>query len=170
MIEPEVEARVCASIERALAARGAWAARRPAVRGLWRKAAEERRGPKLAPDGALVVVGVSPRAFDTFGIGTCEMSVSVKLSVRIDLCPAGAALDAYAGPIAELLQEWNRTMGCENPCGLDVPGAFTPGGLWLTGGEGPNIDDDTGVWSVTYNFTLRGVVVDAEREQPETGE
>lgn len=161
MIEAEVEARICAALEKALHERGAWATRRPTVRGLWRKAAEGRRGPKLAPEGVDVVVSVSPRSFDTFGVGTCDMDVAIELSVRIDLCPAGGSLDAYAGPIAGLLQEWNRTLDCGNDCGLAVDGEFIPGGLQLTGGSGPYIDDGTGVWSVTYNFRLRGTVVDA---------
>lgn len=161
-----MEARICAALEKALQEGGAWAARRPAVRGRWRSAAELRRGPKLAPEGVEIVVSVSPRSFDTFGIGTCEMDVVITLSIRIDLCPANAALDAYAGPIADLLQEWNRTMDRMTPCGLDVDGEFTPGGLRLTGGTGPDVDEGAGVWSVTYNFTLRGSIIEPAAQTP----
>ena len=164
MIEAEIEARICAAIEEAVAERVNWGGRLPRVSGLWRCAAEVRRGPELGQVGVSVYVAVSPRSFDTFGISTCAMDVSIALSVRIDLCPGSADLEKYAGPISELLQRWNRTMDCEHPCGLAVEGEFQPGGLQVTPGSGPALDRASGVWAVTFNFTLRGSIPDAHPE------
>ena len=164
MIEAEIEGRICEALERAIGGSAWRTARSPEVRGLWRDAADVRRGPELGQAGVVADVTVSPRAFGTFGIGTCSMDVTIELSVRIDLCPAEASLETYAGPIADLLQEWNRTMDCAHPCGLAVEGEFQPGGLNLRGGEGPTLDREAGVWSVTFAFTLIGVAGGNEQD------
>ena len=113
---------------------------------------------------ATLRVAVSPRSVETFGIGVCSMEVALSLVIRTDLNPTGAALETYVAPIADLLTRWNRTMDCVNPCGMEVEGEFAPGGLQLTGGSGPEYDRDLCIWTVVFNLTLRGTLLDAPLE------
>ncbi len=158
MLEKSIEANIIAAIE-ALNLTGL------DIHGAW-KAANAGEVKDEESDGApaTLVVAVSPRSVETFGIGVCSMDVALSLVVRTDLNPTGAALETYVAPIADLLTRWNRTMDCVNPCGMEVEGEFAPGGLQLTGGSGPELDRDLCIWTVVFNFTLRGTVLDAPTE------
>ena len=59
-------------------------------------------------------------------------------------------------------------MDCDHPCGMAVEGEFAPGGLQMTGGVGPELDRDAAMWSVTFNFTLRGAIVPASPTSSQT--
>ena len=55
-------------------------------------------------------------------------------------------------------------MNCNNHCGMAVEGEFEPGGLQMVGGSGPVFEREAAIWSVTFNFTLRGTVLEAESD------
>lgn len=164
MIEKKIEANIVAAVK-ALGLSGL------DVRGAWQSAdVGEVKDMESDSAPAALAVTVSPRSVETFGIGVCAMDVALALVVRIDLSPTGSALETYVAPIAEMLTRWNRTMDCVNPCGMAVEGEFAPGGLQLTGGSGPELDRDLGVWAVTFNFTLRGTILEAPEETENQGE
>ena len=150
MIEKSIEANIIAAIQ-ALGLTGL------VVRGAWQAAAEGEVKDTEDSSPAALAVAVSPRSFETFGFGICSMDVTLALVVRIDLCPTGAALETFVDPIANLLQKWNLTLDCTNDCNLGTDG-FTPGGLQMSGGSGPETDREACVWSVAFNFTIRGTV------------
>lgn len=104
---------------------------------------------------AAIVVRVSPRTFDTFGICEATMDVSITLTVRIDLCPTGAEIAEYWGGISDLVAEWNLAATGAELADFAVDG-FEPGGVHVTGGEGPVLDG--GAWTVTQDLSLRGTV------------
>ena len=162
MIEKDIEANIIAAIQ-TLDLPGI------DIRGAWQTAAAgEVKDTESDSAPAALFVHVGPRSFETFGVGVCSMDVALSLAVRIDLCPTGAALETYADPIADLLQSWNLTMDCDHPCGMAVEGEFAPGGLQMSGGSGPEIDRDAGVWSIVFNFTLRGAIVPASPTSSQT--
>lgn len=150
MIEKSIEANIIAAIA-ALDLPGL------DIHGAWQAAAEGEVKDTEDSSPAALAVAVSPRSFETFGFGICSMDVTLALVVRIDLCPTGAALETFVDPIANLLQKWNLTLDCTNDCNLGTDG-FTPGGLQMSGGSGPETDREAGVWSVAFNFTIRGTV------------
>lgn len=157
MIEKSIEANIISAIQALnltdLTVSGAWQAENEG----------EVKGTEESSPAALAVA-VAPRSFETFGFGICSMEVAIALTVRTDLCPTGAALETYVDPVANLLQTWNLTMDCAHPCGMAVEGKFEPGGLQMSGGSGPDLDSEAGVWSITFNLTLRGTLLDAPTE------
>lgn len=103
-----------------------------------------------------IVVKVSPRQFDTFGISDVSMTVNIVLSVRIDKCPTGTLLVDYYNKIENLVQEWNLKQTGQELEDFTVDG-FYPGGL-DAGANGPDLNRDTMSWTVSWTITLRGAV------------
>lgn len=159
MIEKSIEANIISAIQ-ALNLTGL------TVSGAWQAANEGEVKDTEDSSPAALAVAVAPRSFETFGFGICSMEVEISLAVRTDLCPTGAALETYVDPIANLLQTWNLTMDCAHPCGMAVEGKFEPGGLQMSGGSGPDLDREAGVWSITFNFTIRGTAIQSEETEP----
>ena len=158
MLEKSIEANIIAAIE-ALNLTGL------DIHGAWKAAnAGEVKDEEAPAAPATLYVRVGPRSFETFGIGVCSMDVVFSLVIRTDLNPTGTALETYVDPIADLIQSWNNTMNCNNPCGMAVEGEFAPGGLQMVGGSGPEFDREMCIWTVVFNFTLRGTVLDAPTE------
>lgn len=158
MLEKSIEANIIAAIE-ALNLTGL------DIHGAWQAAnAGEVKDEEAPAAPATLYVRVGPRSFETFGIGVCSMDVVFSLVIRTDLNPTGAALETYVDPIADLLQSWDNTMSCNNPCGMAVDGEFAPGGLQMVGGSGPTFEREAAIWSVVFNFTLRGTILDAPTE------
>ena len=155
MLEKSIEANIIAAIEAlnltGLDIHGAWQATN----------AGEVKDEEAPAAPATLYVRVGPRSFETFGIGVCSMDVVFSLVIRTDLNPTGAALETYVDPIADLLQSWNNTMDEENPCGMAVEGEFAPGGMQMVGGSGPVFEREAAIWSVTFNFTLRGSIIES---------
>jgi hypothetical protein len=155
MLEKSIEANIIAAIE-ALNLTGL------DIHGAWQAAnAGEVKDEEAPAAPATLTVHVGPRSFETFGIGVCSMDVVFALVIRTDLNPMGTALETYVDPIADLLQSWNNTKNCNNPCGMAVEGEFVPGGLQMVGGSGPVFEREAAIWSVTFNFTLRGSIVES---------
>ena len=159
MIEKSIEANIISAIQ-ALNLTGL------TVSGAWQAANEGEVKDTEDSSPAALAVAVAPRSFETFGFGICSMEVALSLAVRIDLCPTGAALETYVDPIANLLQTWNLTMDRAHPCGMAVEGKFAPGGLQMSGGSGPDLDREAGIWSITFNFTIRGTAIQSEETEP----
>ena len=158
MLEKSIEANIISAIE-ALNLTGL------DIKGAWQAAnAGEVKDEEAPAAPATLYVRVGPRSFETFGIGVCSMDVVFSLVIRTDLNPTGTALETYVDPIADLIQSWNNTMNCNNPCGMAVEGEFAPGGLQMVGGSGPEFDREMCIWTVVFNFTLRGTVLDAPTE------
>lgn len=158
MIEKDIEAKIVAAVE-ALGLPGL------VVRGAWQAAAAgEVKDEESASAPAALFVHVGPRSFETFGICIASMDVALLLAIRADLCPTGSALETYADPIAAILTRWNMEMCHTEDCGMAVDG-FTPGGVQMSGGSGPEFDRDASSWSIVWNFTLRGYVAHADHTQ-----
>lgn len=103
-----------------------------------------------------VVVKVSPRSYDTFGMSDVSMIVNIVLNVRIDKCPTGDKLVEYYTKIQSLVQEWNlKQVGQE----LDdfVVDGFYPGGVEASA-AGPDLSKENMSWTVSWTIDLRGAV------------
>ena len=158
MLEKSIEANIIAAIE-ALNLTGL------DIHGAWQAANSGEVKDEEAPAApATLYVRVGPRSFETFGIGVCSMDVVFSLVIRTDINPTGTALETYVDPIVDLFQSWNNTMNCNNPCGMAVEGEFAPGGMQMVGGSGPTFEREAAIWSVLFNFTLRGTVLEAESD------
>ena len=155
MIEKLLEANIVSAIE-ALNLPGL------AVRGAWQAAEQGGLKDEEGSTPAALAVHVSPRTFENFGLSICTMDVSFALVVRTDLCPNGTELETYADPILALLQNWNLNLNCENDCGLSVNG-FAPGGIQITGGEGPSFDRDSATWAISFQLSIRGCITETNQ-------
>lgn len=105
-----------------------------------------------------ILVTVLPRANESFG------SKIVSLSGRIDIRsageedPDGAKMPEYAGPVFNLLEEWN-TDPDEMATALTVSGKFNPGGFMFSGGGDADYDDQQGCWFSTVTFQIKGTII-----------
>ena len=156
MIEKDLESRIVAAIEAlgvsGLEVRGLW---KPVVVGLVKGEETESAIPAAA------VVRVSPRAYDAVTFPTAAFDCSVAIAVRTDLDPTGAILAAASDAVSAMLARLHRTVAHGRFSGLDVPG-LEVAAFHLTGGDGPTFDRTAATWAVNYNFTVVGVVSDAD--------
>lgn len=163
MIEQDLESRIVAVVK-ALGVSGL------EVRGLWNPvAAGLVKGEETdASVPAAAVVRVSPRAYDAVSFPTATFDCAISLVVRTDLDPGGTLMALAAASLCGLLARLHRTVAHGQDCGLDVAG-LDVAAFHLTGGTGPLFDRAAATWTVTYNFTVVGVVSDATL-QPTTQE
>ena len=130
----------------------------PGVRvvGAWSIVGEGEVKGESDESGAVVAVAVAPRSYDGFMSPQADVNCSIALSVRRDTCPTGSDIVELTEPLFQLLDHWNRD---EDAVYTDLTTeGFSPGGLQLTGGDGPEYDSASGVWNITQTFTLRGIV------------
>lgn len=130
------------------------------VSGLWQPSATGIvKGTEPSDSPAGLLVKVNPKGFATFGISDVSMTVEMALTVRIDMCPTGEELVSFCEPISKLLQSWNMVQ-----CGAELDDftveGFTPGGIHVGSGTGPQLDRQLKVWTVYYSMTLEGAVTD----------
>lgn len=126
------------------------------VTGAWAAAADgEVKGEGDASD-AVIAVAVNPRSYDSFMSAQADFACAISIAVRRDSCPTGAEVAETTEPLFQILDTWNRDVDAVY-IDLETEG-FTPGGLQLTGGDGPQYDDAGAAWVVTQSFTLRGIV------------
>jgi hypothetical protein len=106
--------------------------------------------------GAVLAVGVAPRSYDGFVSPQADFACSLALTVRRDAYPTGEEVASITEPLFRLLDSWNRD---EDAVFVDLTtDEFSPGGLQLTGGDGPEYDSSTMCWTVTQTFTIRGII------------
>lgn len=113
------------------------------------KAMESFDGP------AKMTVRAQPRSFQSFTSPVAEIPVSVALAILTERAPDGAALAAFAEPVANLLQSW-QTRVADVKSVFTVEG-FTPSGFRMDGGDA-QMDKGSRAWTILYTFTLRGVI------------
>lgn len=104
---------------------------------------------------AKLTLHASPRSFQSFTSPVAEIPVSVALAILTERAPDGAALAAFAEPVANLLQSW-QTRIADMKSVFTVEG-FTPTGFRMDGGDA-QMDKGARAWTILYTFTLRGVI------------
>ncbi len=127
-----------------------------ALTGAWQGAASGAvKGVESASARAVCAVSVRPRTYETFTTPRADFAASIALAVRREMCPDGAALSGIAGPILEMLDGWQKSIGTLRAAlPVDRLGIC---GLRLDGGE-VAFDEGRGAWTVSQTFTIRGVV------------
>lgn len=93
------------------------------------------------------------------------MPCAAVLSVRRDCAPTGAALAEYIEPLMNLLHVWNAD--CDRMCEDLATSQFSPGGFQLAAGS---IDQTEDAWTITVDFTLRGVLSVTDTTNKQTTE
>ena len=163
MIELDLEKRIVAAVA-ALGVSGL------EVRGLWNPvAAGLVKGEETdASVPAAAAVRVSPRAYNAVTFPEVTFDCVIAIVVRTDLDPTGSIVAAVAEAVSGLLARLHRTVAHGRNSSLDVAG-FEVAAFHSVGGVGPDFDRTSATWSVNYNFTVVGVVSDADL-QPTTQE
>lgn len=163
MIEQDLETKLVAGIAAlgivGLEVRGMW---NPVAAGLVKGEETDASAPAAA------VVRVSPRSYDDVSFPTATFACSVALAVRCDLDPTGSTMATAAGSLGGYLARLHRAVARGANTELDVTG-LEVAAFHLTGGAGPDFDRASATWSVTYSFTVVGVVTDAD-VQPATNQ
>lgn len=79
------------------------------------------------------------------------------LTIRVEKDAQGNRLLQYAEPINALLERWNM---CEEGDELEglITDDFYAAGVHIDGGTGPTYDATSHTWSITYSFTIRGLL------------
>ena len=126
------------------------------VVGAW----EIKQDGEIKGDGddaeSIIAVAVSPRSYDGFMSTQADFNCAISIAVRRECCPSGAEVAEKTELLFALLHSWNADVDAVYE-DLTVEG-FRPGGLQLTGGEGPEYDESRGVWMVLQSFTIRGII------------
>lgn len=128
--------------------------------GSWQKSEEGTvKSEEGADSRALVVVGVAPRSYDSFSLPEISFDCVVSVVIRVDQCPTGSELEEIYEPISDLLETWNTVNTGEMITDLTIDDRFSPGGVNVSGGSGPEYRD--GSWIINNRFTLRGTLLQA---------
>ena len=110
---------------------------------------------------ALVEVVAVTRSYETFTSAKAQLRVTVTLTVSRNMFPTGAELEAFAAPLLDLMQGWQRDIGTVKAdfTLTDEDGAplFTPHGARLEG-DSVTTDADESSWIIQQTLTLRGVI------------
>ena len=126
------------------------------VDGFWQPAEGGTVKAMESFDGlAKMTVRAQPRSFQSFTSPVAEIPVSVALAILTERAPDGAALAAFAEPVANLLQSW-QTRIADVKSVFTVEG-FTPSAFRMDGGDA-QMDKGSRAWTILYTFTLRGVI------------
>ena len=152
IVEREIEEALKAQFGVALAS----TASLPSMRtvGCWDVANDGDVKSRGGGEAATVAVAVGIRSYDTFQTPTANFACSLVLAVRRDTCPTGAAIADIIEPLLALLHEWNAD---EDSVYEDLTtDHFFPAGFQLANGIGPVYDDQTGCWTITITFNLKG--------------
>jgi hypothetical protein len=109
----------------------------------------------------LVEVVAGTRSYETFTSAKAQLRVSVTMTVRRNMFPTGAELEAFASPLIDLLEGWQRDIAQVKAdfTLTDADGAplFTPHGATLAGGD-VTADAGDSAWTIPLTLTLRGVI------------
>lgn len=124
--------------------------------GLWSPDGFNRKGDEKIDKG-VCVVRVAPAVFETFGLSEATFDCAVVLTLRTDACPGGQELLDYAKSIGDVFKEWNSTTAGDQLVDL-LTESFEPGGIYFTASSGPDFDGKSSTWSVSWNFSLRGII------------
>ena len=156
IVEREIEERLKAKFAAAL---GDDAAALRIV-GSWDVAAAGEVKGKGDSSPAVLAVAVGIRSYDSFCSPQADLACSAVLLVRRDACPTGAALADLIEPLLDLFHNWNAEYDAVSD-DLTTK-CFHPGGFRLDSGSSPEYDEAAAVWTVPFDFTLRGVIGESE--------
>lgn len=106
----------------------------------------------------IVAVALGLRAHDSFSLPTVNISASIALTTRAELCPTGAEHEAALEEIAALLALWHKD-GEVMTAALSIPEHFFAAELRMDGGDGKTYDQATSAWLETISFTIRGTLL-----------
>lgn len=124
--------------------------------GLWQPDPSNHKGDERIDKG-VCVVKVAPAVFETFGLSEAAFDCMVVLTLRTDACPGGRELLDYAEAVGNVFKRWNNTTTGDQLVDLKTDN-FEPGGIYFTASSGPDLDRQSSTWSVSWNFSLRGMV------------
>lgn len=124
--------------------------------GLWQPDPSNHKGDERIDKG-VCAVKVAPAVFETFGLSEATFDCMVVLTLRTDTCPGGRELLDYAESIGNVFKQWNNTTAGDQLVDL-MTKSFEPGGIYFTASSGPDLDRQSSTWSVSWNFSLRGMV------------
>lgn len=111
---------------------------------------------------AFMAVAVSAPAYAAYLAPNCEFAVSLALTVRRETSPNGAALVAFLEPISNTLMRLQAD--AEYVRSALSSEHFCADGVLLEGGQGPIFDKDSNSWTITRQFSLKGIITFEEDE------
>ena len=125
----------------------------PRIVGAWDVADDGDVKGRGDASAAVFAVTVGLRAYDSFCSPQCDLPCAAVLTVRREACPTGAELAELIEPLMALIHVWNE----DNDSVYEdlATSSFFPGGFRLTGG---NLEQSEESWTVSIDFTLRGVI------------
>ncbi len=127
----------------------------PQTKGSWDIAGEGEVKGREDPCGMVLAVAAGLRSYDGFDSPQCDIPCAVAFSVRRDTDPTGSDAVEASERLMSLFHSWNAD--ADRACDDLSTGSFGVAGFRLDGGEMRQTED---AWTVTVNFTLRGVVTE----------
>ena len=125
----------------------------PAVKGSWDIVDEGEVKGREDPCGSVLAIAVGLRSYDGFDSPQCDIPCAMAFSVRRDMDPTGSEAVEASEKLMSLFHSWNAD--ADRVCDDLHTDSFSPAGFRLDGGENTQTAD---AWTVTTNFTLRGVI------------
>lgn len=108
---------------------------------------------------AFAAIAAKPRLYDEFMTPIASVNVTLTLAAKIERCPTGSVFAEFADQIMGVLQSWQDDVATvQNDLSTRH---FNAAGFQLNGGTPPSCMRTTGVWTMDFDFTVRGVVVAA---------
>lgn len=132
----------------------------PAVKGSWDIAEDGEVKGTEEPCGSVLAIAVGLRSYDGFDSPQCDIPCAIAFSVRRDIDPTGSDAVEASERLMRLFHSWNAD--ADRVCDDLHTDSFSPAGFRLDGGENTQTAD---AWTVTINFTLRGVIWESISEE-----
>lgn len=108
----------------------------------------------------VIAVSLGLRQHDNFTLPTVNISGSVAISTRAELCPTGAEHETAVEAIAKLFSDWHRD-GSSFSTDTSIANEFFSAELRMDGGSGKTFDDQRGIWTESISFTIRGTLLES---------
>lgn len=125
----------------------------PDIKGSWDIAEEGEVKGREEPCGTVLAIAVGLRSYDGFDSPQCDIPCAIVFSVRRDMNPTGSEAVEASEKLMRLFHSWNAD--ADKVCDDLQTASFSPAGFRLGGGEMRQTED---AWTVSINFTLRGVI------------
>jgi len=155
LIEQTLEATIATKLAELTALAGAdiIASRSPAAAGFV-------KGETDADAKQVVAVALGLRQHDDFTLPTVNITGSVAVSTRAELCPTGAEHETAVEAVADLFSAWHQN-GATFSTDISVDDRFFAAELRMDGGSGKAFDDQRSVWTESISFTIRGTLLES---------
>lgn len=146
LIEKAIEANICNAVADLQMTNAA-------IRG-------SRQGVPVEDENAAVniAVAVGMRAHDAFSLPTVDIPGTVAVVTRVDMDPSGVSHENALEELLDLFGGWHENGAAMTSDLSTEDGRFYAAELRLEGGSGKVYDSASGVWTESFNFTIRGNV------------